>query len=178
MSKPSDLLSDTKLRKSKPKVKEYTLSDGRTGLVARFFPSGRISFCWRYVDKFKDGKMSRVEYGDYPDRSLSEARQIHIQAKSARKNGKDVKNPSVYSEIVKSVSGFAPKIRSDTKDESCVYSVNSLVSDYWKYHVDPKIKDKKPYKTRIKKHFSMYFGEKDANNISTEDNRNKIKTLE
>ncbi len=74
-------LSDTTIRNQKPGKKEIVLSDG-AGLTVRVFPSGRKSFCWRYVDKFRNNKMSRIEYGDYPARKLSDARSIHERARS------------------------------------------------------------------------------------------------
>ncbi len=161
MSKQSLPLSDTTIRKAKAIDKEFTLSDGRTGLTLRVFPSGRKSFCWRYVDKHRNNKMSRIEYGDYPSRSLADARQIHITAKSARKNGKDLKDQQILLSVIISVT----KEKNHNNKHTSDYTVSNLVDDYWEEHVIPNIKDKKPYKTRIKKHMLSLLENHHADNI-------------
>lgn len=174
MSKQQTLLSDTSIRKAKAKDKEYTMSDGGSGLTIRVFRTGRKSFGWRYVDKHRNGKMSRIEYGDYPSRTLADARQIHISAKSARKNGKDLKDPDVLNSIIFNIS----KEKQISKPKLNSYTVSDLVSDYWEHHVDKNIKDKKPYKSRIKKHFLSKFSESSAGDIEIKRIREHLITIQ
>ncbi|HDR1022692.1 TPA: tyrosine-type recombinase/integrase [Pasteurella multocida] len=72
MSKIVKPLTDTTLRNLKPTDKEYTKSDGR-GLYIRVFPNG--SKQWYFSYKFLN-KLRRISLGNYPDLSLSFAREI------------------------------------------------------------------------------------------------------
>ncbi|GAA4650218.1 tyrosine-type recombinase/integrase [Kistimonas scapharcae] len=145
MGRTKKPLSNTALGNAKPNETEYTLADGSTGLTVRVFPSGRKAFSWRYVDTFREGKMSRIEYGDYPARTLSDARRIHLMAKAARSNGLDLKDPEVLDDLITRATGEQRKVVS-----GAIYTVSKLVDDYWDAHVEPNIKHKAPYQSRIK----------------------------
>ncbi|MEP8055092.1 Arm DNA-binding domain-containing protein [Vibrio parahaemolyticus] len=60
------------------------LADGG-GLLARFYKSGKISFCYRFRWQ---GKQAILTIGTYPQVSLKEAREVHREAKKmlAREN--------------------------------------------------------------------------------------------
>ncbi len=143
---PKIKLFDTTIRTAKPREKEYSLTDV-DGLICRIFPSGRKSFCWRYIDKFNDGKQSRIEYGDYPHRSLADAKRIHLEVKTARKNGINIKSPEHFSNIIQKITGEIiqhPKL--STNNES---SFSKLVSTYFIEYVDKEGVSPRPY-NRIK----------------------------
>ncbi|MEP7928925.1 Arm DNA-binding domain-containing protein, partial [Vibrio parahaemolyticus] len=53
------------------------LADGG-GLLARFYKSGKISFCYRFRWQ---GKQAILTIGTYPQVSLKEAREVHREAK-------------------------------------------------------------------------------------------------
>ena len=72
MSKFVKPLSDTTLKNLKPLDKEYTKSDSK-GLYIRVFPNG--SKVWYFVYKFL-GKHKKISLGNYPDLSLSYAREM------------------------------------------------------------------------------------------------------
>ncbi len=63
-------LTDTQLRKARPRAKSYELADGG-GLVAEVMPSGTIA--WRYRYRL-NGKREKVTIGKYPATSLAKAR--------------------------------------------------------------------------------------------------------
>ncbi|MCZ6732383.1 MAG: integrase arm-type DNA-binding domain-containing protein, partial [Gammaproteobacteria bacterium] len=63
-------LTDTQLRKARPRAKSYELADGG-GLVAEVMPSGTIA--WRYRYRL-NGKREKVTIGKYPAVSLAKAR--------------------------------------------------------------------------------------------------------
>ena len=72
-------LSDTAIRKAKPKEKPFKLADGG-GLFLLVQPSG--SKWWRYKYRF-GGKEKLLALGAYPETSLLNARKGHLQAREA-----------------------------------------------------------------------------------------------
>ena len=63
------MLTDMKLRTSKPKEKPYTLPDGH-GLVFLVQPNG--SRLWRYRYRFQ-GVAKMISFGTYPETDLAKA---------------------------------------------------------------------------------------------------------
>ena len=100
---PKAKLSNTWIKNKKSSAREETIFDEASGLILRVFPSGRKNFGWRHADKFRQGSLSRVSYGDYPNRTLDEARKIHAEVRSARGNGIDIKNPEVLNKLIRSI---------------------------------------------------------------------------
>lgn len=78
-------LTDTAVRKAKPKEKSYKLSDGR-GMYLEIMPNG--SRYWRLKYRIA-GKEKRLALGVYPDVSLSDARDRREQARKQIANGID-----------------------------------------------------------------------------------------
>jgi integrase len=78
-------LTDTAIRKAKPKEKPFKISDSG-GLYLLVQPSG--SKWWRYKYRFA-GKEKLLALGSYPETSLAEAREKHFQAKKALAAGND-----------------------------------------------------------------------------------------
>ena len=151
--------SDAKIRTAKAKDKEWRLVD-QDGLICRIFSSGRKSFCWRYQDAFNQKKLSRVEYGDYPDRSVADAKAIHQGVKSARNNGKDVKNPEILSSIIQSVTGMESPIPIHSgKILFC-----ELVDRFFREHIEKNNIGPRPY-NRIKNHLLPVFKDYPAEGI-------------
>ncbi|WP_263080731.1 tyrosine-type recombinase/integrase [Endozoicomonas sp. Mp262] len=143
---PKIKLFDTTIRNAKPKEKEYVLTD-TDGLICRIFPSGRKCFCWRYIDKFNDGKQSRIEYGDYPHRSLADAKRIHLEARTARKNNLDIRSPEVFTKIIYKITGES--VNPDPAAQEGIYLFSNLVSTYFTEYVDKEGVSPRPY-NRIK----------------------------
>jgi integrase len=79
------VLKDIHVRNAKPKAKIYRLFDGG-GLYLEISPGG--GKYWRYKYRFA-GKEKRLAFGTYPDLSLSEAREVHAQARKALAKGED-----------------------------------------------------------------------------------------
>ncbi|KEQ19350.1 Arm DNA-binding domain-containing protein [Endozoicomonas numazuensis] len=164
-------LTDVAIRNKKAENKETTLVD-TSGLICRIFPSGRKTFCWRYTDHYRNKQQSRIEYGDYPDRSLEDARRIHLSAKSARKNGQDIKEPSVLNgiikEVVKDSANFVPLLKE--------YTLSDLVADYVKGHIEKNNIGPRPY-NRIKKHVEPVLGHYPADHVPPEEIKRLITHL-
>jgi len=78
-------LSDTAIRKAKPKAKPFKLADGG-GLYLLVQPSG--SKWWRYKYRFA-GKEKLLALGSYPETNLMEAREQHLQARKLLAAGND-----------------------------------------------------------------------------------------
>lgn len=70
------MLSVRQIQAAKPKDKPYKLADG-AGLYLYVAPTGLKS--WR-ANYRKDGKQRTRTYGRYPDMTLAQARQAHVQA--------------------------------------------------------------------------------------------------
>ncbi|EGR3302779.1 site-specific integrase [Vibrio parahaemolyticus] len=71
------------------------LADGG-GLLARFYKSGKISFCYRFRWQ---GKQAILTIGTYPQVSLKEARDIHREAKKMLEQGLDPRNNKAKKKI-------------------------------------------------------------------------------
>ena len=78
-------LTDVKVRNTKPKEKQFKISDGG-GMYLLITPNG--SKCWRLKYRF-GGKEKVLALGTYPERSLSEARQRREDARKLLANGVD-----------------------------------------------------------------------------------------
>lgn len=70
-------LTDTQIRQAKPRVSEYSLSDGK-GLALRVKPSGTKSWLFNYYTPFTK-KRTNISLGIYPDVSLTKARKDRQQ---------------------------------------------------------------------------------------------------
>ena len=78
-------LTDTEIRKAKPRERAYPLSDG-AGLYLSVTPSGGKLWRWGYIFKGKEKLMS---FGRYPDVPLSAARERHGAARRLLASGTD-----------------------------------------------------------------------------------------
>src|SRR5262245_16106106 len=78
-------LTDVTIRKAKPRIKPYKLSDGG-GLFLLVQPSG--SKWWRFKYRFA-GKEKLLALGSYPEVDLKKARTRHSEARSLLSDGKD-----------------------------------------------------------------------------------------
>jgi integrase len=79
------MLKDTHIRSAKPKNKIFRLFDGG-GLYLEVTPAG--GKYWRYKFRFL-GKEKRIALGTYPEVTLAEARERHLQARKLLADGKD-----------------------------------------------------------------------------------------
>ena len=78
-------LTDTTIRKAKPKDAAYRLSDGG-GLYLQITPAGGKLWRWKY--RF-DSKEKLMSFGSYPDIPLSSARERHLEARKLLATGID-----------------------------------------------------------------------------------------
>lgn len=78
-------LTDTTIRKAKPRDAAYRLSDGG-GLYLLIAPAGGKLWRWKY--RF-DSKEKLMSFGSYPDVSLSSARERHLEARKLLATGTD-----------------------------------------------------------------------------------------
>ena len=72
MPKVTTPLTDTEIKKSKPKSKEYTLSDGG-GLILRIKPTGAKLWIFSYYHPLTK-KRDKLGLGSYPELSLADVR--------------------------------------------------------------------------------------------------------
>lgn len=72
MANTTKQLSDTEIRRAKPKEKEYSLADGK-GLYLRIKPSGSKLWVFNYTRPITK-KRANLGLGNYPDLSLAHAR--------------------------------------------------------------------------------------------------------
>ncbi|WP_066017070.1 tyrosine-type recombinase/integrase [Endozoicomonas atrinae] len=152
---PEEKLSDAKIRNKKPSDKEEIITDLQSGVHLRIYPSGQKSFGWRYRDKFREGKLSRVSYGDYPNRTLEEARRIHDAVTSARKNGVDVKEPNTLDELIRSTVKDTSANKPGSSSGSITF--DDLVDQFFANYIEKEGIGPRPY-NRIKNHMQPYFG--------------------
>lgn len=72
MANTTKPLTDTEVKQAKPKVKEYSLADGK-GLCLRVKPSGIKSWLFNYSKPYTK-KRTNISFGQYPTLSLAKAR--------------------------------------------------------------------------------------------------------
>lgn len=82
-------LTDKKVATTKPKEKEFTLSDGE-GLQLRVRPNGTKSWQFKYYHPVTK-KITKITLGAYPEITLSMARKVVIQYREQVANGEDPK---------------------------------------------------------------------------------------
>lgn len=133
-------LNDSRIRAAETDGSRLTLSDHQVGgLTVRVYPSGSKAFYYRY--RWHD---STVDYkiGDYPGKSLAEARD---EARSLKDQVRDGHNPMAQ--------------RKARKRKADVFTVEDLAEDFKKYHL-PQLKESTQvsYRSRIK-HIVDKFGE-------------------
>lgn len=78
-------LTDTQIKRIKPRSTPYKVSDGG-GLFLWVTPSGGKIWRWTYRH---EGKAKLMTFGKYPDVSLSLARERHLEARKLRATGTD-----------------------------------------------------------------------------------------
>jgi hypothetical protein len=90
MSKSTTALTNTQVKQSKPKVKEYKLSDG-DGLQLRIKPTGSRSWIFNYYKPYTK-KRTTIGFGSYPEVSLANARVKRVEARELLVSNVDPKN--------------------------------------------------------------------------------------
>ena len=93
-------LTALQAKSAKPKDKQDKLTDGE-GLYLLVMPNG--SKYWRYDCRYQD-KRKTLPLGVYPDVSLSDARDLHAEARRKVKNGID---PTHERKVAKLTKGIA-----------------------------------------------------------------------
>jgi integrase len=106
-------LTNTAIRNAKPKSKAFKLSDGG-GLFLLIKPNG--GKLWRYKYRFA-GKEKLLALGSYPAVSLSDARELHYQARKTLTAGSD---PS--------------EARKEAKRQVAIKAVNNFEAIAREYH--------------------------------------------
>lgn len=163
-------LSNTWIKNKKPSDKEETIFDEASGLILRIFPSGRKNFGWRFADKFRKGALSRVSYGDYPNRTLDEARKIHAEVRSARRNNINVKDPDVLNKLIRSIIQSQGEGKVLPAPTGILF--DQLVDRFFSEYIEAEGIGPRPY-NRIKNHMLPYFSSLVADAIPDE----KIKSF-
>ncbi|WP_261927321.1 integrase arm-type DNA-binding domain-containing protein, partial [Vibrio aestuarianus] len=84
-------LTNTQVKQTKPKEREYSLNDG-DGLSLRVRPSGSKSWFFTYLVPVTK-KRFKISFGSYPEVSLAQARKKRDEARALVADGID---PTVY----------------------------------------------------------------------------------
>jgi hypothetical protein len=79
MARTTTPLTDTEIKRAKPKEKEYTLADGG-GLLLRVTPKGSKTWFFNYPHPYTN-KRNKISFGVYPTVSLANARKERESAK-------------------------------------------------------------------------------------------------
>jgi integrase len=133
-------LTDAAVRNAKPKAKPYKLSDGG-GLFLWVQPSG--GKWWRYKYRFA-GKEKLLALGAYPDISVAEARERHVQARKVLASGSDpgeVKKEAKRLAVLKSETSFEAISREwcESRKHKWVTSYGEAMLTRLERHVFPKL---------------------------------------
>ena len=93
-------LTALQVKSSKPKDKQDKLTDVE-GLYLLVMPNG--SKYWRYDYRYQD-KRKTLPLGVYPDVSLSDARDLHAEARRKVKNGIDPTHERKFAKLTKGIA--------------------------------------------------------------------------
>jgi len=97
--------TERSIKALKPREKRYELfGDGRKGLGIRVAPSGRKS--WIFVYR-RNGKLSRITLGTYPDDTLADAHSTHSGLRDLLRAGTD---PAMARRLEKHLNVTAPSV--------------------------------------------------------------------
>ena len=83
--RPSNLLTEISIKSSKPKDKQYKITDGE-GMYLRIYPNG--SRYWQ-LQYWTEGKQRIISLGVWPEVSLKQAREKRYEAKKKLKESKN-----------------------------------------------------------------------------------------
>ena len=97
MPKITKPLTNTEVERSKPKAKEYTLTDGY-GLFLLVLPTGVKSWRFNYIRPLTK-KRTKVSLGTYPALSLAQARSIREEYRSLLAQGIDPQEHKAQEQI-------------------------------------------------------------------------------
>lgn len=120
------MLTDTEIRRSKPRAAAYRMTDGR-GLYLQVTPAGGKLWRWKYRHAGKEKLMS---FGQYPDVPLVSARERHAAARRLLADGVD---PMAARKL--------ERVASASADASSFHSIGEAWHSQWKVnksaqHVD------------------------------------------
>jgi len=154
-------LTDTTIRKAKPKSKPFKLSDSG-GLFLLVQPNG--SKWWRYKYRF-GGKEKLLALGSYPEVSLAEARERHLQARKLLAAGSD---PSEAKRVAKRLVS----IKAENTFESIAREWHEQNSNKWsKIYADDVTK-------RLENHIFPKLGHRPLAEITTTDVLEVLRVIE
>lgn len=77
-------ITDTKIRNLKARGRAYQVADGG-GLLLEIRPSGQKAWLYRYR---LYGRQEKLSIGTYPEVTLKKARELHLAARSLKRNGR------------------------------------------------------------------------------------------
>ena len=154
-------LTDTAIRKAKPKAKPFKLADSG-GLYLLVQPSG--SKWWRYKYRF-GGKEKLLALGSYPETSLMEARERHLQARKLLAAGND---PSEAKRTAKQLVA----IKADNNFEAIAREWHEQNANKWsKIYADDVTK-------RLENHIFPKLGHRPLADITTTDILDVLRVIE
>jgi len=127
MPKITTPLTDTEIKKSKPKDKQYKLSDG-AGLCIIITSKGSKYFRFDYSF---NGKRKSISFGTYPQTSLKDARIKRDEAKEFIKNGIDPShNKKIEKKEINNFEDIAMQWFSKMKDEWADITYNKALQNF------------------------------------------------
>ncbi|HEL3759483.1 TPA: integrase arm-type DNA-binding domain-containing protein [Stenotrophomonas maltophilia] len=142
-------LNDLLIRKAQPSDKPVRLFDGG-GLYLEIAPSGGKLWRWKY--RFA-GKEKRLALGTYPETSLAEVRERHVQARKLLKSGID--------------PGEQRKVEKLTRLERSESSFGAIALEMLAMHAKKNAKSTVVRNTRIvEKDLNPYIGDRPIKEIS------------
>lgn len=154
-------LTDVAIKTAKPRDKAYKLADSG-GLYIEIAPSG--GKWWRYKYRF-EGKEQRISLGTYPDISLKEARDRHVEERKKLSNG-----------INPSASRKADKI---SKQLNNANSFELVAREWWQAHMKNKAAS---HKDKVIRRFEIYLfpwiGKRAISDLSAPELLDSLKRIE
>ena len=141
MPKITKPLTDTEIKKSKPKDKDYKIADGQ-GLYIVIKKNGTKFFRYDYT---YNGKRKSMSFGIYPEVSLKEARKKRENTRELLKNGIDpiiTKNQKQTINTFEKISqNWLEIMKGEWKEKTYIKSKSLIEKNCYPYIRDKDIKD-------------------------------------
>lgn len=142
MAKTTKQLSDTEIRRAKPRAKEYNLADGK-GLYLRIKPIGSKLWLFNYTRPITK-KCANLSLGNYPDLTLAgartkaqELRNVLAQGIDPQEHRQDLnrKTSEAYANTFQCVADKWLKLKKPNVSETYYKKIDDRLSKY----IHPKI---------------------------------------
>jgi len=151
--------TDSEIRNLKPNVKMYQKREGK-GFGIRVLPSGLKIWIFTYTF---DGKRRQMNLGNYPDKSLADARADYSAAYGILHDTKNPRDPQAERDQEHDAA------RQQREEHRNAFTISDLITEYIKKHAEPSKRSWKEDERILNKDALVVWGKRKAADIKKRD---------